>query len=355
MRRVALPCVGLALSACVLMAGTPQAWGSNAYANNYNGLKTANFDPKGDYGVFALTFQNDISNNTVTGDVVLNGAKVNNPGITVPMGQKVAEFQGGNGNGFFLKSELAKFNDHRNLMSMTGQYSSTASAYVDNAGNRKAKATATNKKPAVNPQPGGAIATVIDPFAVSSGSPYSYAPTVSGGLQLDGVGDSGSAYFFAVDSYLFTTDSIENYYADGAPASGDLWSLNLTGSGPTVGTSSVNVDFELNPLALSEITFPGAYLASLGNPGDPATAAALIDASIDTSISMALTYDPTLGEVDLPDGFTPFPDGTTYTAAAGGVEYGDGAEAEVAGVPEPSGLALLGVVGLGLLRRRNRG
>ncbi len=230
-------------------------------------------------------------------------------------------------------------------MNLLHDYTGFASAYVDASGKQQAKAQATNNKPANNPQPGNAIGEVIDPYTVSPGT-ASYIPTVSASIQLDGVGDSGTTTFSAVDSYVFTSDTIENFYYKNAPLSNALWSLTLSGSGPTLSTAAVGVNFELNPQALNEITFPPSYLASLGSYSNPTTEAALIDLSMDSSIQGVLTYNNS-GEVDLPAGVSPFPAGTTYSPSGGSVEYGDAAEAVIVGVPEPATWALLMAAAVG--------
>jgi hypothetical protein len=344
---------GFALSACGLLFGTPMARGGTIIATVDNGLRTGTLGgPNGDYAVWAFSNQNQINNNTVSANVVLNGTTVMNPGTAVPQGGQFAILTGGT-NGYFPKAQLTKLNDLTNITSNTLQYTGSASAFVDNAGKKITKALATNKKPAQNPQMGKAIGEVIDPYMISSGS-NAYLPTVSASIQLDGVGDSGSATYSAVDSYVFTSDTVENFYSSNAPLSNALWSLTLSGSGPTLSTAAVSVDFEFNPKALNEITFPPSYLATLGSYSDPTTEAALINLSMDASIRGALTYN-SAGEVDLPAGYSPFPVGTTFTPAGAGVQYGDAAEAEIVGVPEPApGALLMAAVGAGVMLQRVR-
>jgi hypothetical protein len=343
--------VGIALSACIIGIGgigVSSARAGNVFANTANGgLKEAAQDPNGDYSVGALSFQNAVNNNNVTGDTVLNGAKVNRAPNTPPGKVHAGFINPANQTSLFLKSELTKFNDHSNITSTTGQYSGTGSAFVDGVGNKKVKGTATNNKPAQNPQKGGALGTVIDPFTVASGPAQAYSPPVSGGLLIE-AGESGQALFYGVDSYVFG-GSIDNITADDLPLSKTLWSLTLSANSPTISPSTVTVTVTLSPLALNELTFPSSFLSTLTYTNTP-TELSAIETSLEGTVMQALTQNG--AEVDLPDGFTLFPSGTTYSAALTQVGFSDGVQAEITGVPEPtSGLILAGAACGWLLRR----
>src|SRR5207244_1423459 len=194
------------------------------------------------------------------------------------------------------------------------------------------------------PPPGGAAAgKAYDPFDVPSGSTFGYDPTVTASVELDSPGVAGGFAVFAVDSSVFTSDSLDNFVDDGSPLNQTLWYLAVGGNTPTTSTNAVPVDFQLNPLALNEIQFSSSFLASLGSFSDAVAEVLLIDQAIDRFITSQLVLNG--AEVDLNDVHL-FPSGTTFSAIAGGVQYADDVDVVVSAVPEPGTLSLLGI-GLG--------
>jgi hypothetical protein len=202
-----------------------------------------------------------------------------------------------------------------------------------------------------NPPPQGrAAGEAIDPFEVPSGSLFSYDPTVSAHVELGSPNVSGGIGAFAVDSSVFTADSLDRFEDDGSPLDQTLWYLSLSGQ-ITGGELVVLLDFQLNPLALSEIQFPSSFLASLGSYTDAASEALLIDQAMDTFITSQLAFDGDavdLNEVHL------LPAGTTFQAIEGGIDYAEGVGAVVTAVPEPGALWLFGI-GLAALALNRRG
>src|SRR5208283_2426649 len=125
-------------------------------------------------------------------------------------------------------------------------------------------------------------------------------------------GLAGGLDIYAVDSTVFTSDDVANFLDDGSPFDDTLWDLNFAANGPLGGASDVDVDFELNPLALQEISFPSSYLSSL--PGYSASLtddelAELIDDAVDTAVEGALGFADGTAALQ---GFALFPDGTQF-------------------------------------------
>jgi hypothetical protein len=258
------------------------------------------------------------------------------------------------GDGSFGKAAWLKVpNDQVTIASSTGQYLGDASAFINPVGQRLLYASATFFPAPVGPPPPGAAAgEAADPFFVpSSSSPLTYDPVLNNRIQLNSTSLSGGALSWAVDSSVFTSDSVDNFLLDGAPLDKTLWFLALGAQGPITSQGGVGVDFEINPLALNEITFPSSFLAGLGTYSNTTQEAALIDKAIDQIVAGALTLNGS--EADLL-GFNPFPAGTTFTAANGGVEYADGVNAGLVAAPEPSTWLLLATGALGLLGIRWR-
>jgi MYXO-CTERM domain-containing protein len=247
------------------------------------------------------------------------------------------------------KSSLSLPNDYANVQSTSAIYNGVAQAFVSSKGVRGIFASAYI---AGNPPPGGAAAgQALDPINVPSGSSYPYTPTVTGSLEIDSTTVTGGFSAFVIDSSVFTSDTVDNFVADGEPMSGMLWSVTVGSDTPTNTAASVLVDFELNPLALNEIQFPSAFLASLGTYSDATTESLLIEEAIDQSLASQMTQ--TGNEFDLVDASL-FPAGTMFEAIAGGVEYADDVDAGIAAAPEPASAALV-IVGLaGLLLHRRR-
>jgi hypothetical protein len=198
-----------------------------------------------------------------------------------------------------------------------------------------------------SPPTGKAAAQAIDPFAVPSGSLFSYDPTFSARLELD-PNVSGGIGVFAVDSSVFTADGLESFEDDGSPLDQTLWYLSVSGQ-ITNGGFIALVDFQLNPLALNEIQFPSSFLASLSPFTDAASEALLIDQAIDNFIASQLIFDGDKVELK---GVRLFPAGTTFQAINGGVDYAEGVVAVVSAAPEPGTLSLLGIGLFGLVLGR---
>jgi hypothetical protein len=234
------------------------------------------------------------------------------------------------------KQSLTARGDNVTVTSTSGNYSGQAAAFISSGGVRGISADATTS--AAPPPAGNAAARAYDPFEIPSGSSYVYDPTITATVELDSPDASGGIAAFAVDSSVFTTDSVDNFTADGTPLNDTLWYLSVGGDTPTTSTSDVLVDFELNPLALNEIMFPSSFLASIGPYSDTDSEALLIDQALDQSIASQLALNG--DAVDL-NGVDPFPTGTMFQAISGGVEYADDVDAVVSAAPEPASLVLL--------------
>lgn len=245
------------------------------------------------------------------------------------------------------KNTLSRSNDYASVLSTSGIYNGMGQAFVSSKGVRGIFATAYING---TPPPGGAAAgQAADPFQIPSGTAYPYTPTVTASAEIDSPNVSGGFQAYAVDSSVFTSDSVDNFIADGAPLGSTLWEVTVGRDMPT--SSGITVDFELNPQALNEIQFPSAFLQSLGTFPDAITEAFLIDQAIDQSLQSQLTQ--TGSEFDL-TGATLFPAGTTFQAIAGGVEYADDVDAGIAASPEPASVVILLAGGFTVLARRRR-
>jgi PEP-CTERM motif len=247
------------------------------------------------------------------------------------------------------KQSLKLKGDNETATSTSGIYTGQASAFISAKGVRGITATAYTT---ANPPPGGsAAAQAIDPFEVPSGTAYVYDPTVTGSVELDTANAAAGFAAFALDSSVFTTDSLDNFVDDGAPLDQTLWYLSVGSDQPTASISDVFVNFQLNPLALDEIQFSTGFLASLGTYTDTASEVLLIDQTISQFVESQLTRNGS--EVDL-DTAHLFPAGTMFQPIAGGVEYADAVDAVVTQVPEPGALPLFGFGLAGLFLARYR-
>jgi hypothetical protein len=244
------------------------------------------------------------------------------------------------------KNSIANPGDNVTLTSTSGAYSATAKAFVSSGGVRGILADATG-----TPPPGGrSAARAFDPIDIPSGTAFSYSPTISATVQLGSAGIDGGFAYFAVDSSVFTSDTVDNYVQDGAPFDGSLWYLTVGGDSPTASTSDAQVDFQLNPLALNEIQLPTSFIASLGPFTDTDSEVLLIDSAIDQSIGSQLTLN---GNTVGLDNVNVFPTGTTFGAINGGVEYAEDVDAALTTAPEPASLVILatGLLACAAMRR----
>lgn len=381
--------------ACATSLCVSSAYGASAQGTLGAGAAMGALANNGFLGVRAYSTQNNAVNTTVTPSVRLNNnptnplpappnQMLNTPGyyvlsrsqasILVPTGMfvpnplfpnrppnqifnrltPIASLVNNQGPGALNKSSLKMANDQYMITSTTGQYTGMARAFINAAGARMVSASAmiTGQLP---PQNGNATGQVNDPIDIPAGDQLPYAPTVSGDVDLDSSTESGGVVFYAEDSNSFTTDTVDNFENDGDPLNQTLWYLSLGASDVTTnGTATVNVDFELNPAELGEISLPPSFVSSLGSFSTPTAEAGLIDAEVDSLVTSDLTV--TGDEVDLPSGgLDLLPVGSMFDAPAGADdEFGDGVAASVE-VPEPApGLMFLAVGGAAMLCRWRR-
>jgi hypothetical protein len=237
------------------------------------------------------------------------------------------------------KNQIVKAGDEETLMSQTGLFFGAASQNQLNPllGTR-ITATASAQ---VGPAEGSAAAEVYDPFTVSSSIPLAYDPTVRATLALIHTSDFAGVQFYALDSLVFPESDIMNFVELGSPFDQTLWSLSLTASGLLPSAAAVEVDFELNPLALTELLFPSAYLSAL--PGftpllSAVEIAALVNQEFENRIGQSLAFND--GTVTLDAHL--FPAGMMFQPFEGSVVFATGAAA-VLTTPEPGCLWLLGI------------
>jgi hypothetical protein len=247
--------------------------------------------------------------------------------------------------------------DSAQVQSLTGVFFGKATAVApglnnDPAGYIEAGGVNTGN----GSQKGDAAAKTVDPVLIYSGITFSYAPSVDATVELNNPDERGAVDFFATDSNVFTSDSLNNFVADGAPLSDTLWVMSLSASESISSASDISAGFDLNPLALDEITLPVAYLKSLSlhyASLTPNQLAVLIDAQIDKEIACSLDVSGGIGTLS---DFDPFPDGTTFTGAGGtDVSFADGVDAGLVAVPlpaaAPAALLLIGLLAAGALRK----
>jgi hypothetical protein len=176
------------------------------------------------------------------------------------------------------KAGLTLNGDNVTITSTSGMYTAQAGAFrATPKGDIFAKTSISGTPPPT----GQAAAQAIDPFEVPSGSANAYDPAVSASVELDPPNVAGGFAAFAVDSSVFTSDSLDNYMDDGSPLNQTLWYLSVGGDTPTTSTNALLVNFQLNPLARNEIQFSSSFLASLGTYTDAASEAVLINQAID--------------------------------------------------------------------------
>jgi hypothetical protein len=244
------------------------------------------------------------------------------------------------------KASLSRIGDNVTLTSTSGMYSAQAAAYNATPNGELYASTSVDGTP---PPTGQAAARAIDPFSVSPGT-YAYDPTITASADMTSPDVVGGFDAFAVDGSTFTTDTLDNFTADGSPLNDTLWYFSfdaeLDGGVPTY-----FLDFQLNPLALNEIQFDPSFIASLGPFSDPTSEALLIDQALDTFIASEVEPD---GSTLSLDDASLFPENTTFTPVDGGVDYSNGVDSVVISTPEPSSLAIFatGLLGLRKLVRQ---
>jgi hypothetical protein len=248
------------------------------------------------------------------------------------------------------KSLMVKPDDQELLQSASSLHRGYARQFVTDTGTLQIQAYAIG----LGSPNGKAAGAAYDPFIVPGGATYTYAPAVDASVECDDTSSFASAMAYAVDSTTFTSDDLDNFPEDGAPMNQTLWFVGVSADGPIASVSDLGIDFELNPLALNEISFPTTYLSML--PGysptlSAAQLAVLIDAQIDGTLEQPGVITISDGTASISD-YSLFPDGTTFTPFNGqDVEYGDGANAAEEEVPEPGAVGLL-VLALPLIASR---
>ena len=219
---------------------------------------------------------------------------------------------------------------------------------------------------------GTAAGSAYDPYSVTPGNTYGYAPEID--VHLDpATGETGGVHVFAVDTN--SAADIDSFDQDGEPVSEDLWTLDITEDKSGIPV----VDFELNPNnpADSEIQFALPYLQSvdptdcMSDPNcevdDIMSVDNAIDQSEDAAIEAAFLDS---GGDDVLNNFSLFgefnnngvmTDDASYTPACAdpncslSVEYGDGVDAGL-DAPEPGTLTLFGaaLAAFATIRRRRK-
>jgi hypothetical protein len=202
---------------------------------------------------------------------------------------------------------------------------------------------------------GSAAGEAVDPFTVPGGSSYAYDPTIDATLQLPDSSIFAGVEFYALDSFVFTSDDVGNFNEDGSPFADTLWFLSLAANGILSSTAGVEIDFELNPIAPeSELLLPSSYLSTLPgySAGLPATAIGpSIDNEIESRILQMLTFND--HSVTLQN-FALFPADTLFRPVGGDVVFADGVAAVGSTVPSPASLWLFGAGLIGLAGMRLR-
>jgi len=367
--------LGFVMSTLALGGASTTSHGATAAAGVGDGLKTAALGGSGTTSLYAYTIQNATSTSPQVGPNDAVTASLTSDGMpsTMPPAVKDTDFkipvpsraQGifkyyGNPTVSLLdqnKSLIVKAGDSETITSASGAYSALAAQLAKADGTREIQA-GTRLTDSVA---GKAAAAAYDPVTIPGGSTYSYAPTVSASVQVDDLTTSAGTVSYALDSNTFTSGDLDTFPTGSPSMDPTLWYLGLSADGPVASVSDLGIDFELNPVALNEISFPTAYLTSL--PGyspslTPAELAALIDTQIETALMqpgvISIAGD---GTASLSD-YQFFPDGTTFTPANGqDVEYADGSNAAIEDdVPEPEsgGFFVLAALGLGISRRPRR-
>ncbi len=354
----------LAVTAQATTAGPSDA----AFSNNSGGV----------VNVAAYSEAAGIQNASVTPSETLGGASVpvassaygvgiTSQAIPIPGPMKVNQF-GYLRQSYTYQKPVAQIKPvNKSLLSFPGDQVSITSetegytgfAQVENVTNPLTGATtprngvtAEASAPDGEVPPGDAGALAGDPISIPTGT-YNYNPTISCTITDNTSGDEAAAQTYAVDASTFTSDSLDNFGLDGTPLSQTLWYATVGEAGPVTNAGSLaklEIDFELNPLALKEITLPQSFLNSLPTFTTIAQEIADINQAIDSAIANGMTFS---GNQEMLNGFDPFPAGTTYSPLSNNQAYGDGAAAEVA-APVPASIWLMGLGTLVLMARKSK-
>jgi hypothetical protein len=309
------------ISSTVTFGGVPQTAGGGVFKNGTGLTSTTIFVPDG------------------TTRIGLSGRPVPNGKFLGPVAQNLGA------NGFALtKNNLSQVNDIYAISSTTNGWIGTAR--VRNVGGAAKYALTAIATSGV--APGAAAARATDPVDIPTGS-YAYNPDINLSLDIE-PGESGDAKAYAVDASTFTAADVETYNPDDNPLSNALWSLEMGGSQPASGPANVEVDFELNPLALHELAFPASFISSLGSFSTDAQEVALIETAFDNTITADESFS---GNTDTLTNVDPFPQGTMFSPAINNEEYNFGVDAEIA-VPEPGVAVSVMAMGACVLGRRPR-
>jgi hypothetical protein len=187
----------------------------------------------------------------------------------------------------------------------------------------------------------------FDPIELTaSPNPYPYQVILNTSLQLEDSMDSGGVTFFAVDSR--NTDP-NKFYADGEPFDKAIWFLHMSVNGPLQSPSDImdqgrlQIEFHVNDKNILEVV--------------DASGQTISDQAIENAVRHSFSFADgvaTLGsyplfpyQMDSNASAQPGLAGVTrYSVNVDGVMYGQGVNAAVSSVPEPSTWAMLS---LGLL------
>ena len=202
---------------------------------------------------------------------------------------------------------------------------------------------------------GRGAGAAFDPFGLDPSSiPYSYQVTLDAYIALDHPGDTGGLVFFAVDSRAVDPNA---FYGLGQPLDKTVWYLAISANGPIdsqsdfFDASKFKVEFHVNDTSILDL------VDGSGNPvSDSDVINGILGAFRLDADGLASLNSYPLFPYFMPAGATlpGLAGDTTYTVDRSGVIYGQGVNAGVAGVPEPSTLLLVALGVLALLAADRR-
>lgn len=207
---------------------------------------------------------------------------------------------------------------------------------------------------------GKAAGAAFDPFEVSPGD-YPYQTFIDAFVQLDGKSDLGGITYFAMDSRRTPSipTGVETFYERGQSFDEAVWFLHITVNGvldspsDLLDPTKLVIDFKINDtyilrplqsLGLDEMPFTSDDILFT----DQVIADAIRDAFTLSNGTATLTSYP-LFPTNPPDSPSRGLMGTTTYRVNAPITYGAGVNAALSQIPEPSGLALLGIGILALL------